>query len=82
VRSAYLLSGAIAGLASLVFLVGVDVWAPGFGLLCAIPIMAVWFLAATVAWRISPSGTACLSAYAGAIRAPVENVTVASGRVV
>jgi O-antigen/teichoic acid export membrane protein len=74
VRSAYLLSGAIAGLASLVFLLGVGVWAPGFGFLRASPAMAAWFVAATVAWCIFTLQDCVLTGLRRAIWVPVENV--------
>lgn len=74
VRSAYLLSGTIAGLASLVFLGGVGVWAPGFGFLRASPAMAAWFLAATMAWCIFTLQDCVLTGLRRAIWVPVENV--------
>ena len=74
VRSAYLLCGTIAGLASLAFLLGVGVWAPGFGFLRASPAMAAWFLAATVAWCIFTLQDCVLTGLRRAIWVPVENV--------
>jgi O-antigen/teichoic acid export membrane protein len=74
VRSAYLLSGTIAGLASLVFLLGVGVWAPGFGFLRASPAMAAWFFAATVAWCIFTLQDCVVTGLRRAIWVPVENV--------
>jgi O-antigen/teichoic acid export membrane protein len=74
VRSAYLLSAAIAGLTSLVFLLGVGVWAPGFGFLRASPAMAAWFSAATVAWCLFTLQDCVLTGLRRAIWVPVENV--------
>jgi O-antigen/teichoic acid export membrane protein len=74
VRSAYLLSGTIAGVASLVFLLGVGVWAPGFGFLRASPAMAAWFFAATVAWCIFTLQDCVLTGLRRAIWVPAENV--------
>jgi O-antigen/teichoic acid export membrane protein len=74
VRSAYLLTGAIAGLASLVFLLGVGAWAPGFGFLRASPAMAAWFFAATVTWSIFTLQDCVLTGLRRAVWVPVENV--------
>jgi O-antigen/teichoic acid export membrane protein len=81
VRSAYLLSGAIAGVASLVFLLGVGVWSPGFGFLRSSPAMAVWFLAATVAWSIFTLQDCVMTGLRRAIWVPVENVTFGVAKV-
>jgi O-antigen/teichoic acid export membrane protein len=80
VRSAYLLSGTIAGLASLVFLLGVGVWAPGFGFLRSSPAMAAWFFAATVAWCIFTLQDCVLIGLRRAIWVPVENVAFGIGK--
>jgi O-antigen/teichoic acid export membrane protein len=74
VRSAYLLSGTLAGVASLLFLLGVGAWAPGFGFLRASPAMAAWFFAATVAWCIFTLQDCVLTGLRRAIWVPVENV--------
>jgi O-antigen/teichoic acid export membrane protein len=81
VRSAYLLTGAIAGLASLVFLLGVGAWAPGFGFLRASPAMAAWFFAATVAWSIFTLQDCVLTGLRRAIWVPVENVAFGVAKV-
>jgi O-antigen/teichoic acid export membrane protein len=81
VRSAYLLSGAIAGVASLVFLLGVGVWSPGFGFLRSSPAMAAWFLAATVAWSTFTLQDCVLTGLRRAIWVPVENVTFGVAKV-
>lgn len=80
VRSAYLLSGSIAGLASLVFLLGIGVWAPGFGFLRASPATAAWFLAATVAWCIFTLQDCVLTGLRRAIWVPVENVAFGAAK--
>lgn len=49
VGSAYLVSGGVAALASLVFLAGVDVWAPALGFLRADPWLGLAFVVGTVA---------------------------------
>jgi O-antigen/teichoic acid export membrane protein len=74
VRSAYLLCGIVAGVASLLFLVGVGVWAPGFAFLRTSPAMAAWFAGATVAWSIFTLQDCVLTGLRRAIWVPAENV--------
>jgi O-antigen/teichoic acid export membrane protein len=80
VTSAYLLSGTIAGLASLVFLLGVGIWAPGFGFLRSDAATAAWFCAATVAWCLFTLQDCVLTGLRQAVWVPVENVAFGAAK--
>jgi O-antigen/teichoic acid export membrane protein len=81
VASAYLLSGAIAGVAGAVFLLGVGLWAPGFGFLRSSLPMAAWFCAATVAWCIFSLQDCVLTGLRRAVWVPVENAAFGAAKV-
>src|SRR5438128_4646252 len=48
----YAATGLLAAVAALVFLAGVHQWAPKLGFLVSSPLLAAWFVLASVAWGV------------------------------
>jgi glycosyltransferase involved in cell wall biosynthesis len=81
VVSAYVLTGAIASVGSLVFMLGVSVWAPRFGFLRSSVAMGAWFCAATVVWCIFSLQDCLLTGLRRTVWVPVENATFGAAKI-
>lgn len=82
VRNAYFLTAGIAGLASMIFLVGIDHWAPRLAFLESDPGRAVWFVAAAMVWCVFVLEDSVLTAVRQAVWVPVENAGFAMAKIV
>jgi O-antigen/teichoic acid export membrane protein/aminoglycoside phosphotransferase len=74
VVSSYLLSVATAAVVALVFLVGLDLWAPALSFLTSSPGFVVWFVAATMAWCVFNLQDSVLTGLRAAVFVPLENL--------
>jgi O-antigen/teichoic acid export membrane protein len=74
VLSSYLLSVTIAAVVALVFLLGLDVWAPTLRFLSSNPALVLWFIAATMTWCVFNLQDSVLIGVSAAMFVPLENV--------
>jgi hypothetical protein len=74
VVSSYLLSVAIATVAALIFLLGVEVWTPALGFLSSSLPLASWFVAGTIAWCVFGLQDSVLTGLRAAWFVPLENL--------
>lgn len=82
ISSAYLAAGAISALASLIFLAGIQRWAPeASGLVAAAPI-ALWFVVGTIAWSIFALEDGALTGLRQTIWVPISNTAFAIAKIV
>jgi O-antigen/teichoic acid export membrane protein len=81
VRS-YLLALGATALASLIFVAGLDLWAPGLGLLRDQPAVALWFVVSTMVWVIFTLQDSVLAGIRQAVWVPAENLVFAIGKIV
>lgn len=77
IKYSYMISGLAAVLASTIFLIGLNVWAPALGFLSASPLLAVVFVMATVAYTIFVEQDGVLTGLRQAKWVPVENMAYA-----
>lgn len=70
---AYGAAGAIALAAAVVYIAGVDAWAPRLGFLARDPGLEVWFVLSTIAWCVFSIQDSVLTALGRAVWVPVEN---------
>jgi O-antigen/teichoic acid export membrane protein len=73
VVSSYGLAVAVAAVAALVFLAGIELWAPALEYLSSTPWFTVWFIAATMAWCIFNLQDSVLVGLRAAVFVPLEN---------
>jgi O-antigen/teichoic acid export membrane protein/thymidylate kinase len=82
IASAYLSAGALSAAAALIFLVGIQRWAPeASGLVAGGPI-AVWFVVGTVAWSIFALQDGALTGLRQTIWVPISNTVFAVAKIV
>ena len=80
--SAYLGAGAISAVASLIFLAGIQHWAPeATGLVATVPI-AAWFVVGTIAWSIFALQDGALTGLRQTIWVPISNTAFAIAKIV
>ncbi len=82
VRNAYCLTAAIAGIASVIFLVGINHWAPRLDFVESVPARAIWFVAAAMVWCVFVLEDSVLTAVRQAVWVPVENAGFAVAKIV
>jgi O-antigen/teichoic acid export membrane protein len=73
VRSYALALGATA-LASVIFVIGLDLWAPGLGVLRDQPAVAAWFVVSTMVWVVFTLQDSVLAGIRQAVWVPAENL--------
>jgi O-antigen/teichoic acid export membrane protein len=73
----YLVSGLMAGVVGLIFIIGINYWAPALGFLRSTPILSTGFLLATVAFTIFVLQDGVLTGLRQAKWVPVENILYA-----
>jgi O-antigen/teichoic acid export membrane protein/aminoglycoside phosphotransferase len=69
----YLATGLMAGVAAIVFLAGIEAWAPRLRFLHDAPGMQAWFVVATIGWCVFTIQDGALTAIGRAVWVPVEN---------
>ncbi|MGH3319528.1 MAG: phosphotransferase [Streptosporangiaceae bacterium] len=74
IRAAYLAGAGLAALAALVFLAGLDVWAPDLSFLTLTPLVAGWFVVSAAGWAIFTMQDGVLTAVGKAAGVPIENL--------
>jgi aminoglycoside phosphotransferase (APT) family kinase protein/O-antigen/teichoic acid export membrane protein len=77
----YLVAVTIAAAISVVFLLGIERWAPALGFLSSSPGFAVWFVAATMAWCVFNLQDSVLTALRSAVLVPVENFAMSLAKI-
>ena len=80
VRS-YLLALGATALASVIFILGLDLWAPGLGVLQDQPAVAVWFVVSTMVWVIFALQDSVLAGIRQAVWVPAENLIFAVAKI-
>jgi O-antigen/teichoic acid export membrane protein len=81
ITSAYLAAGALSAVAALIFLAGVQRWAPeATGLVGSSPI-AAWFVVGTVAWSIFALQDGVLTGLRQTIWVPISNTVFAISKI-
>jgi O-antigen/teichoic acid export membrane protein len=73
VAAAYALTALVAALAAIVFLAGIEAWAPRLAFLHESRGMQAWFVVATVGWCIFTIQDGALTALGRAVWVPAEN---------
>jgi aminoglycoside phosphotransferase (APT) family kinase protein/O-antigen/teichoic acid export membrane protein len=81
VASAYLISISIAVAVCIVFIWGLDIWAPTLGALRSNPFLATWFTLSTMAWCIFVLQDSALIGLRQAIWVPLENTAFAFAKI-
>lgn len=81
VLTSYAISVAVAAVASLIFLVGLPVFAPTLGVVNADPRYALWFVASTMLWCIFVLQDSTLTGLRQAVWVPLENLVFALAKV-
>ena len=82
VVSAYLISVSVVAVSSLIFLRGLDTWAPTLSFLGSSPVVVVWFTLATMAWCIFVLQDSVLTGLRQAKWVPVENAAFSLAKIV
>lgn len=82
VLSSYLISTTVAAVAALVFLAGLGAWAPDLRFLFSSPGLALWFVAATMAWCVFNLQDGALTSLRAAIFVPLENLGYSMAKIV
>jgi len=80
VRCAYLISSMVALVASLIFILGLDTWAPALNFIDSSPFFVLWFMLATVSWCIFALQDGVLVGLRQATWVPIENTIFALGK--
>ena len=78
---AYLISLVMALAASLIFILGVDAWAPALSFLGSSPFFILWFTLATMAWCIFVLQDSALVGLRQATWVPIENMIFALAKI-
>ncbi len=78
---AYLLALGATALASLVFVAGLNLWAPGLGILRDQPAVAVWFVISTMVWVVFTLQDSVLAGIRQAVWVPLENLIFAVAKI-
>jgi O-antigen/teichoic acid export membrane protein len=78
---AYAVSLTLAAVAALVFVLGAGVFSPRLATLLADPLLAIWFVVATMAWTIFVLQDAVLAGIRRAGLVPVENLAFSVGKI-
>jgi len=78
----YFVSTIAAVVASLIFILGVEIWSPALGFLAASPFRIVWFTAATVSWSIFALQDGALTGLRQATWVPIEGTVFAIAKIV
>ena len=73
VAASYLATAVVAALAAVVFLAGIEAWAPRLRFLHDAPGMQAWFVVATMGWCVFTIQDGALTALGRAVWVPVEN---------
>jgi O-antigen/teichoic acid export membrane protein/LysM repeat protein len=81
VGSAYALTLAVAALAALLFVLGIQLWSPALAFLGASPLFTLWFVLATMAWCIFTLQDSVLAAMKQSVWVPIENTTFAVAKI-
>jgi O-antigen/teichoic acid export membrane protein len=74
---AYLLALGVTAVTSLVFIAGLDLWTPRLEFLADRPELALWFVAATMAWTLFVLQDSVLTGIRQAVWVPAENLIFA-----
>jgi O-antigen/teichoic acid export membrane protein len=82
VLTSYLVSIAAASGVVLVFLVGLESWAPELGFLSSTPGFVLWFIAATMAWCVFNLQDSALIGLRAAVFVPIENLIYSVAKIV
>jgi O-antigen/teichoic acid export membrane protein len=69
----YLISLALAAVVSVVFIVGLNIWAPALGFLQADRWLALWFIIATMIWGVFTLQDSVLTGLRQTMWVPIEN---------
>lgn len=78
---AYIISIVMAVVTSLIFIFGVNIWAPQLGFLSSGPTSIVWFIVATVTWCIFVLQDSTLIGLRQATWVPLENILFALAKI-
>jgi O-antigen/teichoic acid export membrane protein/aminoglycoside phosphotransferase len=78
----YLATAVMAAVAAIVFLAGIEAWAPRLQLLHHAPMMQVWFVVATMGWCVFTIQDGALTALGRAVWVPAENAVFAVAKLV
>src|SRR5215212_6642714 len=81
IGGAYALTLSVAALAGLLFVLGVRLWSPALAFLAASPLIALWFVLATMAWCIFTLQDSVLAAMKQAVWVPIENTIFAVAKI-
>jgi O-antigen/teichoic acid export membrane protein/aminoglycoside phosphotransferase len=79
---AYLIAVAVTAAVSVVFIVGVDLWAPRLDFLHDRPELIVWFVVATMAWTLFVLQDSVLAGIRQAAWVPIENFAFSVSKLV
>src|SRR5438445_327743 len=82
VGAAYLLVVALSGLAAFVFLAGLGLWAPQEHGLASDPLVALWFVVATMGWSLFALQDGVLTGLRQTVWVPIENTIFAVAKIV
>lgn len=82
IGSVYLVSAAMAVATSLIFMLGVEVWAPALKSFVADSKFALWFVLATVAWCIFVLQDSALTGLRQTSWVPIENLLFSIGKMI
>ena len=81
VTRAYLLALGATALASVIFVAGLNLWAPGLGILRDQPAVAAWFVVSTMVWVIFTLQDSVLAGIRQAVWVPAENLIFAVAKI-
>ncbi len=81
VRS-YLLAAGASAIAGVIFVAGLDLWAPGLGVLHDQPAVAVWFVFSTIMWVIFVLQDSVLAGIRQSVYVPAKNLICAVAKIV
>jgi O-antigen/teichoic acid export membrane protein/aminoglycoside phosphotransferase len=80
--SAYVVAVAVTAVVSVVFSMGVDLWAPRLDFLHDRPELVVWFVVATMAWTLFVLQDSVLAGIRQAAWVPIENLVFSASKLV
>jgi O-antigen/teichoic acid export membrane protein len=81
VLSSYLMTVGLAGVAALIFLLGLEAWAPELDFLTGTPAFVLWFAAATMAWCVFNLQDSVLTGLTAAGFVPLENAVYSLAKI-
>jgi O-antigen/teichoic acid export membrane protein/thiamine kinase-like enzyme len=81
ILSAYLISAGTALFASLIFVLGLNLWSPELGVLRSSPYFTLWFILSTMAWVIFVLQDGAFVGLRQATWIPVENLIFAASKI-